>query len=174
MEWDRKRYPFQEWNAGQNLQSAMGASVNWYFQGIDEQLGISAVNRYIREIGYGNEDTGSGLSSYWMESSLKISPIEQVELLRKLYENSFGLRSPNINAVKDSIFLSSSDAGNLFGKTGTGRIDGMDVNGWFAGYVEAPDNTWFFAANIAADDNASGSKAAEITRRILSEMDIWE
>ncbi len=173
MEWDRKLYSFQEWNADQTLQSAMSASVNWYFQGIDKQLGISAIDHYIRKIGYGNKNTGGSLSSYWMESSLKISPIEQVELLQKLYDNSLDFHAENINAVKDSILLSSSETRSLYGKTGTGRINGMDVNGWFVGYAAAPDNTWFFAANIAADDGASGSSAAEITRRILSEMDIW-
>lgn len=174
MEWNRELYPFQEWNADQTLQSAMSASVNWYFQEIDKHIGISGIDQYIREIRYGNENTKGGLSSYWMESSLKISPIEQVELLRKLSENSLGFGAQNVNAVKDSILLSSSKAGNLYGKTGTGCIDGMDVNGWFVGYVEAPDNTWFFAANIAANDDASGSSAAEITRHILSEMDIWQ
>lgn len=174
MEWNRELYPFQEWNADQTLQSAMSASVNWYFQEIDKQLGISAIDRYIRKIGYGNENTKGGLSSYWMESSLKISPIEQVELLRKLYENSLGFRTKNIDTVKDSILLSSSKAGNLYGKTGTGCIDGKDVNGWFVGYVEAPDNTWFFAANIAANGGASGSSAAEITRHILSKINIWQ
>ena len=174
MEWNRELYPFQEWNTDQTLQSAMSASVNWYFQEIDKQLGTSAIDRYIREIRYGNENTKGGLSSYWMESSLKISPIEQVELLRKLYENSLGFRTKNIDTVKDSILLSSSKAGNLYGKTGTGCIDGMDVNGWFIGYVEAPDNTWFFAANIAANDDASGNSAAEITRHILSKINIWQ
>ncbi len=174
MEWNRELYPFQEWNADQTLQSAMSASVNWYFQEIDKQLGTSAIDRYLREIRYGNENTKGGLSSYWMESSLKISPIEQVELLRKLYENNLGFGIQNVNAVKDSILLSSSEAGNLYGKTGTGCIDGKDVNGWFVGYVEAPDNTWFFAANIAANGGASGSSAAEITRHILSKINIWQ
>lgn len=174
MEWNHELYSFQEWNADQTLKSAMSASVNWYFQEIDKQIGISAIDCYLREIGYGNENTKGGLSSYWMESSLKISPIEQVEHLRKLYENSLGFGIQNVNAVKDSILLSSSEAGNLYGKTGTGCIDGMDVSGWFIGYVEAPNNTWFFAANIAANDGASGSNAAEITRHILSEMDIWQ
>ena len=173
MEWNQNLYSFQEWNADQTLQSALSASVNWYFQEIDKQLGTSAIDRYIREIRYGNENTKGGLSSYWMESSLKISPIEQVELLRKLYENNLGFGIQNVNAVKDSILLSSSEAGNLYGKTGTGCIDGKDVNGWFVGYVEAPDNTWFFAANIAANDDASGNSAAEITQHILSKINIW-
>ena len=114
------------------------------------------------------------LSSYWMESSLEISPVEQVELLIKLQNNSFGFAPENIDAVKDSICLSSSDAGAFYGKTGTGRVDGQDVNGWFIGYIETADNTYYFATNIGADSNATGSNAAEITMSILSDMNIWK
>ena len=170
--WDGKRYPFEAWNSDQILQSAMSSSVNWYFQTIDQQLGASCVQNYFRKIRYGNENTSSGLATYWMESSLKISPIEQVELLTKLYQNSFGFASENINAVKDAIRLSASDAGTLYGKTGTGCIDGQDVNGWFVGYVETTDNTCFFATNIGADAHASGSNAAEITLSILEDFPI--
>ena len=96
------------------------------------------------------------LSTYWLESSLKISPVEQVELLMKLQNNSLGFSSENINAVKDSIYLCSSDTGKFYGKTGTGRVNGQDVNGWFIGYIETVDNTYFFATNIEADNNATG------------------
>ena len=174
MKWSGQLYPFQAWNVDQTLPSAMKSSVNWYFQGIDQQLGASAIDHYIHEIGYGNENIDGGLSSYWMEASLKISPVEQVELLRKFYENSLGFSTKNINAVKDSILLSSSEAGRLYGKTGTGCIDGMDINGWFVGYVETHDNTWFFAANIASNNEATGSNAAKITLDILSQMNIWD
>lgn len=109
-----------------------------------------------------------------MESSLKISPIEQVELLTKLHNNSFDFSPENINAVKDAIRLSSSDAGTLYGKTGTGRVDGKDVNGWFIGYIETADNTYFFAVNIGADGDATGSAATEITMSILSDLQIWK
>ena len=109
-----------------------------------------------------------------MESSLKISPIEQVELLIKLQNNSFGFAPENINAAKAAIRLSSSDSGTFYGKTGTGRINGQDVNGWFIGYIETADNTYFFAANIGADSNATGNKAAKITMSILSDMNIWK
>ena len=108
-----------------------------------------------------------------MESSLKISPAEQVELLRKLYSNEFGFSQKNIDTVKASIRLSSSGKGTIYGKTGTGRVNGQDVNGWFIGYIEIVNNTYFFATNIGADNNATGSNAAEITMSILSDMNIW-
>lgn len=114
-----------------------------------------------------------------MLSTLKISPVEQVELLRDLYHNNFDFTPENINAVKDSICLFSSEnfsSGNksFYGKTGTGRVDGQDVNGWFVGYLETNSNTYFFATNIQSDTNASGSRAAEITQAVLSALDLWQ
>ena len=171
--WDGKNYPFDTWNTDQTLPSAMRNSVNWYFQSLNEQLGAPSVNEYIQQLKYGNENMSGDFSSYWMESSLKISPIEQVELLTKLQNNSFGFAPENINAVKDALCLSSSDAGTFYGKTGTGRVDGQDVNGWFIGYIETADNTYFFAANIGADSDATGGSAEEIAMSILSDMNIW-
>lgn len=107
MAWNRDSYPFEAWNTDQNLNSAMQASVNWYFQEIDRQLGTSAIRNYLKEIGYGNENIDTGLSSYWMQGTLKISPVEQVELLTALHNNSFGFASENVNAVKNSICLKS-------------------------------------------------------------------
>ena len=93
--------------------------------------------------------------------------------MTKLQSNSFGFALENINAVKDAICLSTSSSGTLYRKTGTGRVDGQDVNGWFIGFVEDSDNTYFFATNIGADDGASGSNASKITLSILSDMNIW-
>ena len=172
--WNGETYPFEAWNADQTLQSAMNSSVNWYFESVDEQLGAANISNYIEEIEYGNENISGDYSTYWMESSLKISPIEQVELLTRLQNNSLGFAPENINAVKDAICLSSSDAGTFYGKTGTGRVDGQDVNGWFIGYIETVDNTYFFATNIGADSDATGGNATEITMSILSDMNIWK
>ena len=91
-----------------------------------------------------------------------------------MYQNSFGFDSENIQAVKDSIQLTSSDDGILYGKTGTGNINGKNINGWFIGFVETSDNTYFFATNIQKDNNATGSTAAEITLSILSDLDLWQ
>ena len=173
--WDHKDYPFETWEQDQTLQTAMSGSVNWYFETLDNQIGKDKLHSYIQEIGYGNEKTGDDLSSYWMETdTLKISPVEQVELLDAFCQNSFGFKPENIQAVKDSIRLSSSADGTLYGKTGTGNINGHDVNGWFIGFVETSENMYFFAANIQSDASATGSHAAEITLSVLSDLTIWQ
>lgn len=174
MAWDGTDYPFEAWNADQNLYSAMQSSVNWYFQKIDRQLGASSLRSYMKEIGYGNEIINSDLSSYWMQSELKISPVEQVELLTSLYDNDFGFSPENVNTVKDSICLFSSENISFYGKTGTGRINDNDINGWFIGYVETAGGTYFFSTNIQSTENATGNKASEISFSILSDMGIWK
>ena len=173
MAWDGTNHPFEAWNGNQDLFSAMQSSVNWYFEEIDKQIGSSAIQNYIRKIGYGNEIVNADLSAYWMQGALKISPIEQVELLTALYNNQFDFAPENINAIKNSICLFSSESKNFYGKTGTGRVDGQDVNGWFVGLLETAGNTYFFATNIQAAKNATGSKASEISLSILSHMGIW-
>lgn len=174
MQWDNISYPFESWNDDQDLNSAMRNSVNWYFQNIDRQAGASVVKQYFQKISYGNQDTSGGLSSYWMESSLKISPIEQVELLRKFYNNAFHISPENIDAVKNSILLSSSANGSLYGKTGSGQVNGRNVNGWFVGYVEQSYHTCFFAVNIQSKDNATGSAAVKIAQAVLNDLDIYK
>lgn len=174
MAWNGADYPFEAWNADQDLYSAMQSSVNWYFEEIDKQLGSSTIQNYIRKIGYGNENVSPDLSSYWMQGTLKISPVEQVELLTVLHNNSFDFAPENVNAAKNAICLFSSEGKNFYGKTGTGRVDSQDVNGWFVGYIETAGNTYFFATNIQAAEKATGSKASEISLSILSDMDIWK
>ena len=174
MPWNGEVYPFDAWNKEQTLSSAMSSSVNWYFQSLDRQMGTSVIYKYVHKIGYGNKNISGDLKSYWLEAPLKISPLEQVELLTKLYNNEFAFKTENINAVKEAMFISSSDAGSIYGKTGTGQINERNVNGWFIGYTETLGHTYFFATNIQGKDEASGSKAAEITMSILSDVDIWK
>ena len=70
------------------------------------------------------------------------------------------------------MLLFQTPDGSLYGKTGTGRVDGKDVNGWFIGYVETRGQVYCFAANIQGSDGAAGSRAAEITEDILSRLGI--
>ena len=171
--WDNTIYPFATWNTDQDLNSAMKNSVNWYFQSIDKQVGANTIKRQLHQIRYGNEQLSNDLASYWLESSLKISPVEQVELLQKLYNHQLSFSPEHIQAVKDALYLSSSSNGKLYGKTGTGCVNNADVNGWFIGYVECTNHTYFFATNIQAKSDATGYKASEITLSILDKLNIW-
>ena len=166
LKWDGTENQFDEWNKDQNLSSAMKNSVNWYFQQLDSK-NFKELYELFNTIGYGNCDFSGG-KDFWMESSLKISPIEQTQALKSLYCNEYGFDEKNVEAVKDAIKI---DKG-FYGKTGTGMINGKEINGWFVGFVEQTDNVYFFTTNINGYDNALGSTAADITIEILGDRGI--
>lgn len=171
--WNGQNYMYDLWNTDQTLESAMQNSVTWYFQALDQQVTLASIKKYVREIGYGNQFVDGDVSSYWINSSLKISPVEQVEMLNKLYCNQFGFSPENIKALKDSICLYSTDNGTLSGKTGTEEINGDNISGWFIGYIEQDNHTYFFATNIQNEKSASGPLATELTFSILSDLKLW-
>ncbi len=173
LSWDGTSYPFEAWNQDQTLDTAMKRSVNWYFTSLDEKTGLPRLKQYLDTIGYGNRDLSGGMGRYWIQSSLKISPVEQVKLLTRFCQDELPFRQENIKAVKESLLLSSSNGASLYGKTGTGNVEGENVNGWFIGFVEAGDETYVFATNIQGGAQANGSTAGRITLDILNDEEFY-
>lgn len=173
IKWDGKLNYFEEWNKDQDLNSAMKNSVNWYFEELNKRLGFENVKRYFGKIGYGNCDFSGGEDEFWAESSLKISPFEQVDLLKKLFDYDMDFDERNIGDVINSIKISENGENILYGKTGTGNINGNDVNGWFVGCVENSGSKYIFAVNIRNKENADGAEAAKIALEILADKGIY-
>ena len=75
--YDGSAQPYEAWRRDQTLASAMRFSVVWYFQRVAEKLGEVREREYVRRFEYGNADSSSGLTSFWLGGSLTISPEEQ-------------------------------------------------------------------------------------------------
>lgn len=173
IKWDNLLRGVSQWNKDQNLNTAIKYSVNWYFQFLDQKSSISELSEFYSSIGYGNGYVGNDPNYYWNGGSLKISPLEQVQLLVKLYRNDFQFDEMNIDVVKQALFISDNNGNKLYGKTGTGRNGFYEISGWFIGYVETNTNkTYFFAVNLQNKDHANGNAAIEITQEIFKEMGI--
>lgn len=175
LSWDKTAYPFPEWEADQNLDSAMKNSVNWYFQKIDAQAGNSRIRTFLKSIAYGNQATGSTKAEdrpaqYWIDGTLKISPLEQVMLLERLFNGKLPAAPSSVDAVKEALCLQKDESGSLYGKTGTVKMNSQEVSGWFVGYTEIEQTPYFFATNIQGQTGAAGSRAYEITRAVLDTL----
>jgi len=172
-EWDETVHPFEAWNQNHNLLSAMHSSATWYFQDLDAEVGMERLSFYLTQLSYGNRNLSGGIADFWIESSLRISPVEQVQLLASLYRNNTVFQEEHASTVMNVLRLSERDGATLSGKTGTGMVNGSLVNGWFIGYVETDGNTFVFATYIQGEDNAGGSVAAQITISILESKGIY-
>ena len=167
--WDGTSYGFDAWNQDHTLNSAMRVSVNWYFEALDQAAGMAQTEAFFREIGYGDGNLRNDPDSYWNGSGVRISALEQVELLAKLCRNDFGFADRNIAAVKSAMAL---DTDGLYGKTGTGRLDGKNIAGWFIGFAEKSDNVYVFAVYLSSKNGADGGMAYQAAIRILENLSI--
>lgn len=179
--WDGNNYPVEAWNQDIDLASAIKYSCFWYYQQIALSVGEQKIQELINSINYGNKDISGGITQFWQQSSLKISPKEQVDLLRKIYRYDVPFSRSNVDILKKVIRLSEQNKAVLSGKTGSGLdsakfvpvIGDKYVSGWFIGYVEKGNNVYFFATNIGAEQDATGSQAKEITLKILNDKQIY-
>lgn len=170
-------YPIDTWNADLTLAEAFQSSCVWYFRKVIDEVGQEKVQEELRRLAYGNCDisewTGNGansfaeLNGFWLESSLLISPLEQVEILRKIVEGKTIYTESEVEILKSIMLLEIDDSQKIYGKTGTGT----DGTAWFIGFVENEDTNMYFA--IYLDDSISneinGAKAQEIALNIIGE-----
>lgn len=178
LRWDGTEYPFPEWNRDQTLTEAIQNSTIWYFQEVAQRVGPVREKRYLQAFRYGNRDLSGGLTNFWLQSSLKISPKEQVDFLRRFYTYHLPVSKRNIDIVKEILVLEEKNGALLSGKTGTGwkdaELNGIPINGYFVGYVEKDGNAYFFATNIEAEDHATGGNAKAITLQILRDKKLFD
>jgi beta-lactamase class D len=153
IKWDGKPRPFKEWERDHNLKSAIQFSVVWYFQELARRVGREKEQYWLDTLNYGNKKIDDKVDRFWLDNSLQISADEQVEFLKKLYDETLPFSRRSIKIVKD--ILSSERIGKavMKFKTGTGHI--ADETGgkdnfiaWLVGYVESGEDVYIFAFNI--------------------------
>ncbi len=163
IKWDGKKRYFDEWNKDLNLKEAFNSSAVWYFQEVANKIGRKRLDEFIKSISYGNCDT-SGEFPFWLDSSLKISPKQQVEFLRALFEHNLSVDETHISILKKIMSKGNLNGGNLYGKTGT---SGEGNNGWFVGFYEKENKKLYFAVNLSEGENVSGKQAESIAKNII-------
>ncbi len=142
IKWDGIKRFYEPWNKDQTLQSAISISCVWCYQKLAKKIGNDKYLYYLKKLHYGNEKTGSDVSTFWLEGDIKISAIEQIEFLKKLYENNLPFKQKYMDITKEILTVEKTDKYIIKAKSGwSGKI------GWYVGYVETKNNIWFFALN---------------------------
>ena len=170
MSWNHKHYPFESWNKEQDLNTAMQNSVNWYFERISNQLSKNYTSDQLKQLNYGNKNLGS-YKAYWLEDSLKISNLEQVIVLKNMMEQNNHFSKKAKKQLSSSLLIRKNENYELYGKTGTGIVNGKYNNGWFVGYVITNHDKYYFSTHLS-DEKASGENAKLINEKILKEMGV--
>ena len=179
-QWDTTRYPpepwwFQQWNQKHSMRSAIKYSVVPFYRNIAFEVGAEKMKTYVRKFQYGNADISSGVDAFWLSGSLRISAMEQIEFLKKFYNNNLGISEKTTHAVKSILVQEKTDTHIISGKTGGGNPDNdtTRVLGWLVGYVEKGNEVVFFALNIDGKSFSDiMSSRMEITKAVLKKIHV--
>ncbi len=180
--WDYKR----AWKRPEREQKSVDPtiwerdSIVWYSQEITRRLGMKRFADYARRFGYGNADVrgvkgrSDGLTEAWLMSSLKISPDEQVEFVRRFLSGALPVSDAAIEKTKAIMpVFAAGDGWQVRGKTGSGRMrtkagtyDGDRWLGWFVGWAQKGERRVVFA-RLNIEDWKRDEPISYVTRDTL-------
>jgi beta-lactamase class D len=157
----KEGYPdwIESWRSDTDPAEWMKNSVVWYSQQVTQALGKERFEGYVAAFGYGNADVSgdkgkdNGLTRSWLSSSLRISPLEQVDFLTKLVGRKLPVSAHAYDMTEAILTQYELPKGwTVRGKTGAGfavKADGTPDRrkpvGWYVGWATKGDRTVVFA-----------------------------
>ena len=178
MNYNGTQYPNLEWNKNLTLKEAFQTSCIWYFRQVNNAVGKNEIQNELNELDYGNKDIseweGSNINPYeelngfWLNSSLKISPLQQVKVLEKIFDGQSIYSSQEIETVKEIMLIQNDETQKIYGKTGSGS----NGEAWFVGFIQTNDQRIYLAtylSDLSKSGEISGSTAKEISLKIIND-----
>jgi beta-lactamase class D len=165
--WDGKPYTNAAWNRDLSLRDAFRFSCVPCYQAIARRVGEPSEKEWLHKLAYGNESTEGGADRFWLDAGLVISPLQQLDFLRRFDTGKLPISERTADLVKDIMTLDVTESYVLRGKTGTVQpSEGGRLVVWFVGWLEREERRVYFATLI--DGAAAGVDPAEL-RRPLTE-----
>lgn len=159
-------------------------SVLWFSRQITRRLGEKSFAGYVSKLQYGNMDVSgdkekhNGLTDAWLLSSLKISPDEQAEFVRRMLARELPV-SEKAYAMTGAVIpqFEAQDGWVVHGKTGSGWLPGKDGKadrnrplGWFVGWAEADGRQVVFARMQVGTDRSDSPKGHKVRAQFLEDL----
>lgn len=173
--WNGEKHSVEAWNGNQDLESAMRASCVWCFQDVARRIGEDRMRKWLDDLDYGNEKVEGAIDRFWLEGSLRITPRQQVDFVRRSLDGKLPVRKENVERVWGILEIERTGDSVWYGKTGLGSQDGRIV-GWLVGYVERDGKRYEYATLVrggkSTDDefNRVMPLRKAITRALLEKV----
>jgi beta-lactamase class D len=157
IKWDGvQRRP--DWDKDLNMYQAFRVSAVPYFQEVARRIGKDTMQYWLDSLHYGARTDSqkivihSPIDSFWLDNSLKVTPDEQLGLVKRLYFDQLPFFKPYQQEVRNAMLFENNTAYRLAYKTGTGNNEQGDLIGWILGWVEENRHPYFFVLNLQATD----------------------
>ena len=147
IKWDGVTRSHEDWNKDCDMKTAYKISNVPFYQEIARRVGREKYNHYLKACKYGNKKIGDKVDYFWLDGSLRIDPVNQINFLKNLYEEKLPFSKRTFDIVKNIMINEQNEQYTLYAKTGTSDIEGRDL-AWWVGYFKTKDNVYFFATRI--------------------------
>jgi beta-lactamase class D len=167
--WDHQEYTNANWNQDLKFRDAFRYSCLPCYRAIARKVGEAGEREWVNKLGYGNRDISGGVDKFWMWGGLRISPLDQIDFLRRFDGNKLPISERTADYVRDIMTLDVTEKYILRGKTGTvGPPDEPRELAWFVGWLEAGERRVFFALLLTA--HASDVDPMEVRRPLTARI----
>lgn len=169
IKWDGVQRRVPEWNKDLSMKEAFKVSAVPYYQEVARRIGKDTMQRYLDTLGYGTKKIHTQIDSFWLNNDIKISPDEQLGLMKKLYFDQLPFRKSVQETVRNVMLHESNTAYKLSYKTGWGFTERNQSVGWLTGWIEENKHVYFFATLLLSPDSSYDMAKArlDITKDIL-------
>lgn len=99
--------------------------------------------------------------------------MEQVSFLKKVHLRSLPFSASSYDTLRQIMLVEQTPSYTIWAKTGWATRTQPQV-GWYVGYVETPEDVWFFATNIETRDKRDLPLRQQLTLEALQAKGIIE
>lgn len=165
--WDGEKRHFRMWERDFVFSDAFKFSCLPCYQEIARDIGSRQMNEYVKKIGYPKMDIdSSNIDQFWLTGSSKISAIEQIQFLERLYNSELPISERTGKIIKKIMVIEEKLDYQLSGKTGWAMGDDDNL-GWFVGFVKQKGKVYFIATNINPKENFDMKLFSKIRLQLL-------
>ncbi len=161
IKWDKVNRS-KSWDKDFTMKTAFNASCVWFYQELSRRLTKETYQKYLSEINYGNKTISKEIDNFWLDNSLKISAIEQVEFLTKVVDYQLPFDTLTVDKLKEIMITDANLNFVWFTKTGWAQSIG-----WFEGFIQTKKAVWVFALNIDMPNIEMAPLRQEIVYEVL-------
>ncbi len=158
-----------------SIRDAFVQSNHSSFQWMANQIGSDVLQTWIDSLGYGNKQLGSITDSSWPNSTMRISPDEQLGLMKRLYFDQLPFRKSVQENMRDWMKQEDNSAYRLHGRMAA--VSGAKTStGWYIGWIEENRHVYFFVTLVNKNgvvDNMQ-TVAQQITRSVLQHYGFFQ
>ena len=146
--WDGEKRRLPQWETDLILRDAFRVSCVPCFQELARKTGSDRMRSYLEKMNYPGMDVrDDNIDLFWLEGNSRITPRQQVEFMKRLYEEKLPLKKSVMQEVKAIMVNETTSEYSLSGKTGWAIRNGNNY-GWFVGWIETKGKVYYIATLV--------------------------